>query len=143
MPAASRRRFTSRISEVLPNRRGASIRMFWPPRNSRSRTSRSVSRSVKASPDTMRPKRKGLVAAVGFTRPGITQVSITSLREVAYKCLPATVSARGSGGHAYTTDDRLRVAGSRAGGLWRLVHRLHHDTDPGGDPLRRHGLRLQ
>src|SRR5205814_3400152 len=75
MPSASRRRLTSRISEVFPKRRGASIRMFWPSRSSRCSTSKSVSRSVKALPETIRPKRKGL--ALGrFTRSGITRLSI-------------------------------------------------------------------
>src|SRR5438094_1778655 len=83
MPAACRRRFTSRIKEVLPKRRGASIRMFWPPRSSRSRTSRSASRSVNASPETIRPKRNGLDGG-GFTRVGITQQSITRVYELAY-----------------------------------------------------------
>src|SRR2546421_2467984 len=82
-PAACRRRFTSRIREVLPKRRGASIRMFWPPRSSRSNTTRSASRSVNASPDTIRPKRNGLLGG-GFTRAGITQISITRLRRPAY-----------------------------------------------------------
>src|SRR2546421_11970926 len=83
IPAACRRRFTSRIREVLPKRRGASIRMFWPPRSSRSNTTRSASRSVNASPDTIRPKRNGLLGG-GFTRAGITQISITRLRRPAY-----------------------------------------------------------
>src|SRR2546430_2957858 len=82
-PAACSRRFTSRIREVLPDRRGASIRMFWPPRSSRSNTNRSASRSVNASPDTIRPKRNGLTGGA-FTRAGITQTSITRLREPAY-----------------------------------------------------------
>src|SRR5207253_8026666 len=83
IPATCRRRFTSRIREVLPKRRGASIRMFWPPRSSRSNTTRSASRSVNASPETIRPKRNGLLGR-GFTRAGITQISITRLRRPAY-----------------------------------------------------------
>src|SRR2546421_8879984 len=83
IPATCRRRFTSRIRDVLPKRRGASIRMFWPPRSSRSNTSRSASRSVNASPETIRPKRNGLLGG-DFTRAGITQISITRLRRPAY-----------------------------------------------------------
>ena len=44
-------------------------------------TTRSASRSVNASPDTIRPNRNGL--ATGFTRAGITRVSITPLRGLA------------------------------------------------------------
>src|SRR5438094_4060041 len=95
MPAACRRRFTSRIKEVLPKRRGASIRMFWPPRSSRSRTSRSASRSVNASPDTIRPKRKGLDGGA-FMRAGITQPSITQLRELAYSVRVWTAASGGA-----------------------------------------------
>src|SRR2546423_523731 len=49
--------------------------MFWPSRSSRCSTSRSVSRSVKALPETIRPKRNGLALGL-FTRSGITRISI-------------------------------------------------------------------
>src|SRR5205814_199839 len=39
--------------------------------------------SVNAFPETIRPKRNGLLGG-GFTRAGITQISITRLRRPAY-----------------------------------------------------------